>query len=390
MSTFKFSFSSLLLLTSLSVCLGQHTDDTDSTFAIYSGGERYEVGQIISPAIDKEQRVKNIILMIGDGMGTAQVYAGLTANRGQLFLQNCPVAGFSKTYSSDKYITDSAAGATAFSAGKKTYNGAIGVDSLKRPLKTILEVAEEKGLATGLVATCRITHATPASFIAHQPSRNMYEEIAADFLNTDIDVFIGGGKKDFESEVNGKSILDHLETKGYTVLEDTAGLADVNTDKLAALVAEMHLPPMSAGRGSFLTTATSKALDILSKDKDGFFLMVEGSQIDWGGHDNNTSYIVQEMLDFDRAIGEALRFAAEDGETLVIITADHETGGFTLNGGDISTGKVEGKFTTGSHTGVMVPVFAFGPQAIRFGGIMENTSIYHKMMEAYTFEKKQH
>ncbi len=148
----------------------------------------------------KSKKPKNVVFLIGDGMGISQIFAGLTANHGHLFLENCKYIGFSKTQSADNYITDSAAGGTALSAGVKTYNGAIGVDANKKPVKTILEEAEEKGLATGLVSTSAITHATPASFIAHQPNRNMYEEIAADFLKTDIDVFIGGGYRSFHQK----------------------------------------------------------------------------------------------------------------------------------------------------------------------------------------------
>ncbi len=160
---------------------------------------------------------KNIIFMIGDGMGLTQITAGLIAQRDALNLERCAVIGLSKTNSGDNLITDSAAGATAFSTGQKTYNGAIGVDMDTLPLTTILEMAEGKGLATGLVATSSVTHATPASFISHQKSRMMDEEIALDFLKTDIDVFIGGGKKFFEQRTDHQNLLDQLRSNGYTV-----------------------------------------------------------------------------------------------------------------------------------------------------------------------------
>jgi alkaline phosphatase len=130
-----------------------------------------------------------------------------------------------------------------------------------------------------------------------------------------------------------------------------------------------------------LLDASDFAIDNLKKNEKGFFLMIEGSQIDWGGHDNNVPYIVTEMLDFDRVVGKVLEFASKNKETLVVITADHETGGFSINGGDLSTGLVEGKFTTGGHTGVMVPVYSYGPKAELFSGIMENTDIYYKFKE---------
>ncbi len=329
----------------------------------------------------KKQVVKNIIFLIGDGMGTSQVYSGIIANKGNSYIRTMPVSGFNKTNASDDLITDSAAGATAFSIGEKTYNGAIGLDSSGIAKKTILESAEEKGLSTGLVATCAITHATPASFIAHQPDRNMYEEIAADFLNTDVDIFIGGGRDHFNKRKDGRDLLLELENKGYEVVTTMDSLKFAKGNKVAGLIAPEHQAPIELGRGDMLKTASAFAIKNLKKNKDGFFLMIEGSQIDWGGHDNNVPYIVTEMLDFDQTIGEVLKFAANDGETLVVITADHETGGFAISGGDLNTGIVEGKFTTGNHTGVLVPVFAYGPQAELFSGIMENTDIYAKFMQ---------
>lgn len=331
----------------------------------------------------KSRRVKNVILMVGDGMGVAQIYAGLTGNKGSLNLERCTAVGFHKNQSSDSYITDSAAGATAFACGKKTYNGAIGVGPNKQPLPTILEIAEQHGKATGLVATCAITHATPACFIAHQPSRSMEENIALDFLKTDIDVFIGGGRKFFDKRSDGLNLLDSLRMNEYQTVSSLDEMQQVSKGKLASLLADEDLPKISEGRGDMLIRSTEKALMLLRNNKKGMFLMVEGSQIDWGGHANDTQYIVDEMIDFDKAIGKVLDFAEEDGQTLVIITADHETGGFSLNGGDLATGKVEGKFTTGSHTGVMIPVFAFGPGAEQFSGIYESTAIFDKMMKAF-------
>ncbi len=337
--------------------------------------------------VSNTKKAKNIILLIGDGMGTAQIYAGLTANKGHLNLERCRHIGFSKTNSSDKFITDSAAGATAFSIGQKTYNGAIGVDSTGKSQETILETAEKNGLATGMVATCSITHATPASFIAHQPSRALDEDIAADFLKTDIDVFIGGGLKYFAQRTDGRNLVTELKAKNYQIADSTGNLSKYTTGKLAAFMANIHQPKLSQGRGNMLVEGTKTALQILSKNEKGFFLMVEGSQIDWGGHANESDYIVQEMIDFDNAIGTALDFAQKDGETLIIVTADHETGGYALTGGDLKTGKVEGKFVWGNHTGVMVPVFAFGPGAEEFMGMYHNTAIYGKMMDAFNFSK---
>ena len=344
----------------------------------YLGGEAYKVKTFKQTF--KSGKPKNIIFLIGDGMGVTQVFSGITANHGHLFLENCKYIGFSKTQSADNYITDSAPGGTALSTGSKTYNGAIAVDINKKPLKTILEAAEENGLATGLVSTSAITHATPASFIAHQPQRSMYEEIAADFLKTDIDVFIGGGRDHFMKRKDGQNLVEKLKENGYRYEEDMAAVKTVKKGKLAALVADVHTGRV-AERGDMLPVATKTAINILSKNDKGFFLMVEGSQIDWGGHANSTIYIVEDMLDFDKAIGKALEFAAKDGETLVVVTADHETGGMAITGGVMDEGVVKAGFPTKGHTSVMVPVFAYGPGAEKFIGIMENTDVHDRMKE---------
>ena len=344
----------------------------------YSGGSMYEVQNYVQPKFKKYPR--NIILMIGDGMGLSHIYSAMTANGGHLFLENFRSIGFSKTYSSDNYITDSAAGGTALSSGIKTYNGAIGVDPQKKPVPNIRELAEKKGLKTGLVTTSAITHATPASFIAHVDSRSSYEDIAADFLKTGIDVFIGGGIKNFEERKDGRNLSKELTAKGYQVLYDIENIQQVKSGKLAGFTASQHNPPMPE-RGEMLVPATQTAINLLSQGKKGFFLMVEGSEIDFLGHENNTPGVILETLDFDRAVGAALKFAASNAETLIIVTADHETGGMTINNGDYKTGMVVAKYTSGGHTGIAVPVFAFGPGAEQFTGFMENTDIARKMMK---------
>lgn len=343
---------------------------------------------IISFSQEDTPKVKNIILLIGDGMGTAQIFAGLTANKGSLNIERCSYVGFHKNQAANAYVTDSGAGATALAIGHKSSNGSIGVDAKGVKHNSILETAEKNGKATGLVVTCSITHATPASFIAHQPSRQMVEEIAADFLKTDIDVFIGGGRKHFNQRNDHRNLIDELKTMGYQIANTIEEVEKINTGKLAGFLSDGEPPKMSEGRGDQLLRSTLTTLKILSQNKNGFFLMVEGSQIDWGGHANDTQYIINEMLDFDQAIGAALDFAERDGNTLVIITADHETGGFSLINGDMDTGKVEGKFTTSGHTGTMIPVFAFGPGAEKFSGIYQNQLIYDKMMQAFRFKDK--
>lgn len=325
--------------------------------------------------------VKNVILMIGDGMGVSQVFAALTANQGRLNLEYLKTIGFAKTQAADRYVTDSAAGGTAIATGVKTTNKTIGLDTEGSPVPSILELAEARGLATGLVATSSVTHATPASFAAHQASRYMEEAIARDLVRSSVDVLIGGGLKFFTDRKDNLPLLDSLRQKGYAVHQSAEALEEAPSVPVAALLAPGALPPFPE-RGGLLPQVTRAALELLDGSSNGFFLMIEGSQIDWGGHDNNPARIVGETLDFDRTLGVVLEFAVRDGSTLIIVTADHETGGAAVEGGSIQDGMVEMDFTSGNHTGVMVPVFAAGPGAERFRGIYENTDIFQKMKEA--------
>lgn len=334
------------------------------------------------------KKPKNIILLIGDGMGLTQLYAGFIAKNGHLNVERCKHIGLQKTYSANDLITDSAAAGTALACGEKTNNGMIGITPEKDTLHSILYYAEKNKKATGLVAACAITHATPASFVAHNESRNNYEALAADFLNIDIDLFIGGGLDHFTKRDDKRNLVDELQTKGYTFAANMDEVNAFDGDKLAALLYKKHPPYYAKGRGEMLKEGTLKAIETLNKDEDGFFLMVEASQIDWAGHGNQNKMLVQEVVDFDNVIGAVLDFAEKDGETLVIITADHETGGYIISGGDIKEGKVKGEFGSKSHTAVMVPVMAYGPQAETFTGFMENTDIFEKMYEAFGFDPK--
>jgi alkaline phosphatase len=330
---------------------------------------------------------KNIILLIGDGMGVTQIYAAMSVSEKPLSFERFKHIGFHKTYSASDYVTDSGAGATALSTGSKTNNKHVAVDTTGKALKTILEYAEENSLLTGLVATSKITHATPASFIAHNTDRYNYEAIAYDFLNVDIDIFIGGGKKYFNEREDKLNLIDSLKKNQYEVID---GIENLNTDsggKFAVFTANEDNPEYANGRGDMLPISTEKAIGILNKNDNGFFLMVEGSQIDWACEDNDIDYAISEMIDFDNAIAKALEFAMKDGETLVIVTGDHESGGLTLVDGDLKNKTIETRFSHDDHTGVMVPVFAFGPGAEEFGGIYENTEVFEKMMRAFGFKK---
>jgi len=333
---------------------------------------------------------KNIVLMIGDGMGLSQISAGIYSRDTKLNMERFSVIGLQKTYSANNLITDSAASATAMACGKKTYNSAIGLDTDTIPCKTILEEAEERGLATGLVVTSTINHATPAAFIAHQKLRIMYEEIATDFLKTDIDFFVGGGRKYFdEREYDKRNLVKELRNKGYHISDyspkNLSSLTSKKENKFGFFTSENKPPPFSQGR-RYLPYASQTAVQFLEQKSDkGFFLMIEGSQIDWAGHANQGYFMLDELLDFDDAVGKVLQFADKNGETLVIVTADHECGGFAINPKS-KRKRLRFAFTTNNHTGTMVPVFAYGPKAELFRGIYENTEIYFKMMEAFGFQ----
>jgi alkaline phosphatase len=333
-------------------------------------------------------KVKNVIFMIGDGMGVAHTYAAMSVSEKPLNIERCEITGFQKTFSANNYITDSGAAGTTLASGKKTNNGAIGVDDQGKSVKTLLEIAEENGLATGLVSTSSVTHATPASFIAHQSSRGSYEDIAMDFLKTDVDVFIGGGSDHFAKRADGLNLLDSLRAKGYEVDTSMEMILKSNSGKLAGFTAPLQNPYRLKGRGDMLPASTGKAVEILRKNPKGFFLMIEGSQIDWAAHAHAADTLIDETLDFDKAIGVALDFALEDGHTLVVITADHETGGVTIIGGDRKAKTVKLAFSTTGHTAVMVPVYAFGPGSGKFTGLYDNTELFKKVFNSYKFSKK--
>ena len=322
----------------------------------------------------KPRKVKNVIFMIGDGMGLNQLYAGMTANGGTLNIERCTHTGLAKTYSANSYITDSAAGGTALATGSKTNNGMIGMNADSVAVESVLSAAEQAGMATGLVATVRITHATPASFYAHQINRGMYQEIAADMLTSGVDFFVGGGRNDFELRTDSLNYSDSLRNINYNIVYSLDSVEAPVLLPFGALCADYDMP-QARERGNFLPNAVDLAIKSLDARGDGFFLMVEGSQIDYQGHGNSTEGVIDEMLDFDRAIRLALDFAERDGETLVVITADHETGGMTILNGSYTDSTVVAQFNTGGHTGTMVPIYSFGPQAERFTGIMENIEI---------------
>ncbi len=337
---------------------------------------------IYTPLYDRERwrkTPKNIILMIGDGTGLAQWYSGYTANRGALNIFQLTDVGLSITSSADNYITDSAAGATAMATGSKTNNRFVGVDTTGRTLNTIAEAFKKKKFKVAIISNGDVTDATPASFYAHKKERSMSEEIALDFVTSDIDILVGGGEKAFMKRKDGRNLMTELSGKTYEVSNTFRSIDAVKSSRFV-IIEDSAVVSKQKGRGDFLSRSLVKSLAVLSAQTQPFLIMEEGAQIDWGGHGNNMEYVVREVLDFDQAIGEAIKFVDNNNETLLVITADHETGGLTLLGGNVSKGFVMGKFSTNNHTGIAVPVFSYGPGAEHFRGVYQNTEIYKKLM----------
>ena len=332
----------------------------------------------------------NVIILIGDGMGVSQVTAA-RVELGELQMERLTTGGFSTTFASNRLVTDSAASGTALATGHKSYNGAISVSPDKKPLKTVLEHAEDRGMATGLVTTCAITHATPAVFASHVESRSMYEEIARQMTGSGVDVMFGGGLSYFlpKSEPGGVreddlNLLDELRERMPVALstEEFRNLGVV--DAAAALLYPEH-PPIVTSRELPLAEMTRKALDILSRDEDGFFMMIEGSQIDWAGHENDHEWLIGEMADFDEAVGVVMDFAETDGRTLVVVTADHETGAYAVLDGSLEKHTVDRPaFGTDNHSASMVPVLAYGPGSEAFGGMTDNTDLGRALIASVT------
>ncbi len=345
----------------------------------YRSTERYAVYQPDYKSDGTQRRVKNIILCIGDGMGLTQLYSASTSNGGQLNIFKILNIGFSLTASADAYCTDSAAGATAMATGEKTNNRAIGTDPSGKALRSLLDYCSDAGKRNGLIALCDITDATPAAFYAHARDRSQASDIALALADVKADIVFGGGIKKFTSPQKGTVVFDKLRERGYDVVTRLPEFLGSTRTKIAAILPDEDLRPVTAGRGPVLSEALKKTISSLSGNPGGFFVMMEGSQIDHGGHNNNLPQVITENRDFDAAVGEALRFADSDGETLVIVTADHETGGLTLLNGNVQQGSVSGNFSTPDHTGTPVPVFAYGPHSQEFRGVYPNSDIFRKI-----------
>ena len=341
-----------------------------------------------SDGIDRP--VKNVILLIADGGSLAQLYAGYTANKGALNIFNIKNIGLSKTSSYDNFITDSGPGSTAISSGAKTNNRFVGADHTGAPLPLLPAFLARRKIKTGLVTCGDIADATPADFYAHQSERDNAASVLKDLEDAPIDILMGSGDeslnnvdilKESDKTVITENVVEQLRKK-YSIVSTIDSVQETTDKKWIVIDKKAGLSQLN-GRGDWLQKAFSKTITILSKNKEGFFLMTEGAQVDYGGHANSIAYVATEVMDLDKVVGEALQFADKDGQTLVIVTADHETGGLTLLDGDYRKGYISGQFSSNDHTALPVPVFAYGPQSFRFRGVYENTALFNKILQAY-------
>jgi len=321
----------------------------------------------------------SIIFIIADGTGIGQYTVSYYAN-GKFAPSRFDHVGLVATHPIDegcgtecKLVTDSAAGGTALSTGQKTNNGAIAVDPDKKPIKTMLEWAKEKGMSTGLVATSTVTHATPASFGTHVDSRKKEENIARQLADADIDVILGGGKKFWPD-----TLITRYESRGGQYISTIDTKFD-SSKRLLGLFSPKALPKAYEDRVPTTTQMAKLALSKLESDSDGFFIMIEESQIDWGGHSNSAEYIRSEMESLNELVNFSLDYQAKHPEVLVILTADHECGGVVVHDG--KNGNLDVRFTSDYHSANFVPVWATGPGASAFDAFMDNTEIGKTLIE---------
>jgi len=338
----------------------------------------YEIVSVAEPPADAE--VRNIIFMIGDGMGLEQTSCAWVLNHGKLNIDNFHVVGLSRTYSSSDLITDSPAGGTALAAGCKTANDHVGCAPDGSPLYSIFVKAQEAGKKTGCVTVCHLADATPADFCCHEDHRDNYDPIIADYLDCGVDFIAGGGRDYFgPNRKDGRDIVAEMVAKGYNYASSGEELAAVELPALA-LVSDDNLP-VAAERGDLFRDMTARCLELLSEasGEKGFVVMVEGSCIDDWLHSNRIDLAMEELLDFDRTIGDVLQWAEKDGHTMVVVVADHATGALTLQDGNLEEGRIGVAFGNDSHNGIAVPFYVWGPGSSEFGGIMENCEFGQKV-----------
>ena len=322
----------------------------------------------------KSTTPESIILIIADGAGIGQYTLSYYANDKFAPTQFQHV-GLVATHPNDglKKVTDSASSGTAMATGEKTYNGAISVNHEGEPIETIIEIAHRMGMSTGVVATSTVTHATPASFVAHIDYRKKEAEIARQMAKADVDIIFGGGSEYWSDDV--LEILRDNNGQYITALDDFYD----PSKKVVGLFNSGALDLHSEGRTPTTTDMARRALEILDKNTGGFFLMVEESQVDWGGHSNDSEYIRGEMESLNDLVEMCLEYQLENQNVLVVLTSDHECGGVAVHDGD--EGDLDIQFTSDYHSANFVPIWASGPGSYFFDAMMDNTMIGKQLIK---------
>ena len=319
----------------------------------------------------------NIIMMLGDGMGISQISSGMYSNNNYTSLERSKYVGLIKTHSSDKLITDSAAAGTAMSSGVKTKNRVVGMDDNYKPVKSILEICMDLGYSTGIIVTSTIVHATPASYYAKVKNRYQYENIASQLAKSGINFFVGGGERYFNDRSDNRNLIAEMEDYFFATSIDT--YKNNNSNKIGYLTSYDDPIEKHKGREPSLPILVESTIQKLENLDKPFFLLIESAQIDWAAHDNDPMHMNSEMIEFDNTIKTVFDFIDKDDNTLVVITADHETGGAAITGGNLLKSKVKNNYVSGGHTATMVPVFSSGYEAQNFKGVYDNTEIFDKL-----------
>ena len=359
-----------------------------------------------------EQKPKNVIYLIGDGMGFGAVSSLLLSENGETGFEMAPVIGLNETCSANNYVTDSPAGGTALATGTRTCNGFLGVGPDSVQLESILKKAQKMGKKTGIVVNTTLTEATPGAFYAGVTSRKESYKIAEQFTESGVDVAIGAGLSAFINRPDSVDMTAVLIEKGYDVYLDWKSVLDTESEKFVGILdmgdvhrrnksrntiasaaegAEVCLAAkLAASEGKVDTTrfsepteylqkACNKALSVLEKDApNGFFLMIESAIIDGYGHNNDSEGMIEEMKEFDQTLKTLIAYVNKHPNTLLVVTADHETGGTGVTYKSHAINQPEGlhlNFSTKGHTGTVVPIFAYGAGAAKFSGIFQNREL---------------
>ena len=318
-------------------------------------------------------------MMIGDGMGISQISSSMYSSNNYTPLERSEFVGLIKTHSLDDLVTDSAASGTALSSGVKTYNGVLGLDQNYNPVKTILEICRDEGYMTAIIVTSTIVHATPAAYYSKSKSRYEYQKIADELLKSNVNFFVGGGEKYFNNRDDKRNLME--EMRNYSFVNNLEDYRNINSKNIGFFTAYDDPIQKNFGREPSLYDIIEATIQKLKNFDNPFFILVEGSQIDWAEHDNDPEYLLSEMLEFDEAIDISYKYAEESKNTLVVVTADHETGGAAIVSGNLEESVVKINYSSEDHTSEMVPVFSIGPYSENFKGVYDNTEIFNKLFE---------